>query len=296
MNPSTFVITGADGQLGRALRQKYPDAQALTSDDLDIGNEQAIKNFDWSDVTTILNVAGYTNVDGAETDEGKIQAEKVNSQGVQNLAEVAKAHDITLVHISTDYVFDGRTSPHTEVEPFSPLSVYGRTKAEGDKAVQLVSKYYILRTSWVIGEGKNFVRTMLELGQKGINPSVVSDQIGRLTFTSELVLAIDHLLSTGAPFGTYNLTNDGEPVSWSDITRKIFELAGFKNSVTDVTTKEYYEGKENIAPRPLQSTLDLTKIKATGFVPRDWQEDLAEYISNELRTTHVDAEQGANEK
>src|SRR5690606_10315692 len=121
--------------------------------------------------------------------------------------------------------------------------------------------YYILRTSWVIGEGKNFVRTMLELGQKGINPSVVSDQVGRLTFTSELVRAIDHLLTSKSPFGTYNVSNDGEPTSWADITREIFSLASLPNTVTDTSTAEYYKDKENIAPRPLQSTLDLSKIK-----------------------------------
>jgi dTDP-4-dehydrorhamnose 3,5-epimerase len=195
---------------------------------------------------------------------------------------VAAQKDITLIHISTDYVFDGTKNPHTEDEPFSPLSVYGASKAAGDLIVSLLPKYYILRTSWVIGEGKNFVRTMLGLGQRGINPSVVSDQIGRLTFTSELVRAIDHLLTRDAPYGTYNVSNDGPAASWADITRKIFEFADMSHTGTDVTTKEYYRDNDVIAPRPLQSTLDLSRLQSTGFSSNDWETELKNYISKEL--------------
>jgi dTDP-4-dehydrorhamnose 3,5-epimerase len=180
-------------------------------------------------------------------------------------------------------VFDGTQTPHTETEPFSPLSVYGQSKAAGDLVVSLLPKHYILRTSWVIGEGKNFVRTMLSLGEKGIAPTVVADQIGRLTFTSTLVSAIHHLLSTQSPYGTYNVTNSGESASWAEITRQIFKLAGYKLTVTDTTTDEYYAGKPGIAPRPLQSTLDLSKIEGTGFHSTDWHEDLADYIKKEQR-------------
>src|SRR5690606_14834870 len=209
-----------------------------------------------------------------------------------NLVAVAAQHDMTMVHISTDYVFDGTKDIHDEEEAFAPLSVYGASKAAGDIAVSLAPRFYILRTSWVIGEGKNFVRTMLDLGKKGISPTVVSDQIGRLTFTSELVRAINHLLTIDAPFGTYNVTNDGQSASWADITRKIFELAGIPNTVTDTTTAEYYAGKDGIAPRPLQSTLNLDKIQSTGFKSRDWVDDLKEYTHKELpRRPHADVEQ-----
>ncbi|HSX27210.1 MAG TPA: NAD(P)-dependent oxidoreductase [Patescibacteria group bacterium] len=277
----SILIVGGKGQLGLALRAKYPEARWVDIDELDITSKEAVESFDWSDIDTILNAAAYTNVDGAETEEGKKFARAVNAEAVANLAEVAKKKDATLVHISTDYVFDGTINPHTEDEPFSPLSVYGRTKAEGDKAVMGVPKHYLIRTSWVIGEGKNFVRTMLDLGKQGVNPTVVSDQVGRLTFTSELVLAIDHLLSVKAPFGTYNVSNDGEPASWAEITRTIFKEAGLENTVNNTTTEEYYKGKANIAPRPLQSTLDLGKIQTTGFKPRDWHEDLKEYVKKE---------------
>lgn len=296
MKPDSFLIIGANGQLGRALQEQYPQAQKADIDELDITDQESVDNYDWSKVSVILNAAAYTNVDGAESADGKEAAQSVNAEAVKNLAKVATQNDILLVHISTDYVFDGTHELHNEDEPFSPLSVYGKTKAAGDKAAATVPKHYILRTSWVIGEGKNFVRTMLELGKKGVNPSVVSDQVGRLTFTTELVRAIDHLLKTNAPFGTYNVSNDGQPASWADITREIFKDAGYNLSVTDTTTAEYFAGKPGIAPRPLHSTLDLSKIKTTGFTPRDWRDDLREYVNNEMRSSHLDAVQGADEK
>ncbi len=278
-----MFIVGAKGQLGLALQAQYPDAQSADIDELDITNKDSVENFDWSGIEIIFNAAAYTNVDGAESDEGRVSAWAVNADAVANLVAVSAQHDITLVHISTDYVFDGTKNPHTEDEPFSPLSVYGASKAAGDLVISLAPKFYIIRTSWVIGEGKNFVRTMLELGKKDISPSVVADQVGRLTFTSELVRAIDHLLASKASYGTYNLSNDGEPASWAEITRAIFEVANFKDlTVTDTTTEEYFAGKEGIAPRPLQSTLDLTKVQASGFTPREWKDDLVTYINKEL--------------
>lgn len=285
MDDSTFFIIGANGQLGTALREKYPNAKFADIDELDITDKSSVGAFDWSGITTVLNAAAYTNVDGAETQEGRIAAWKVNVEAVKYILEVCRKHDITLLHISTDYVFDGTKNPHTEDEPFSPLSVYGNTKAAGDALVSTLDKHYILRTSWVIGEGKNFVRTMLGLAEKGISPAVVDDQVGRLTFTSELVRGIDHLLSTNSPFGTYNLSNSGDSLSWADITRDIFKLSGHDElTVTNTSTEEYYKGKEGIAPRPLQSTLSLDKILATGFKSRDWREDLKEYIEKEQKS------------
>lgn len=280
MDDSKIFIIGAKGQLGLALQKQYPNAQWADIDELDITNRESVMKFDWSTVEYILNAAAYTNVDGAETSEGRSIAWKVNATAVAYLSEVAQQNDCTLVHISTDYVFDGTASIHDESENFSPLSVYGASKAAGDIAVSLTPKHYILRTSWVIGEGKNFVRTMLNLAEKNISPSVVSDQIGRLTFTSELVRAIDHLLQSKAPYGIYNLSNEGQSVSWADITREIFKLAGREDlTVTDITTAEYYKDKEDIAPRPLQSTLSLEKIHSIGFASTTWQEELKKYVS-----------------
>jgi dTDP-4-dehydrorhamnose reductase len=282
MNDSEIFIVGANGQLGTALRGKYPGAKSADINELDITKKSSMLGYDWSGIKYLLNAAAYTNVDGAETDEGRIAAWKVNALAVSYLTQVAAEHDITIVHISTDYVFDGSKETHTEEEDFSPLSVYGASKAAGDIIVALAPKHYILRTSWVIGEGKNFVRTMLGLAEKGVSPSVVADQIGRPTFTSELVSAIELLISKTPSYGTYNVSNGGDPASWADITRAIFEEAGHSElTVTDTTTEKYFAGKKNIAPRPLMSTLDLTKVEKIGFKAKDWRESLKSYIQKE---------------
>lgn len=281
---SRIFIVGANGQLGTALREKYPHARYADVGELDITDKSSVDNFDWSDITTIINAAAYTNVDGAETPEGRILAWQINAEGVANLVAVATQYDMTLIHVSSDYVFDGTKSPHTEDEVFSPLSVYGASKAAGDLAVSLAPKFYLMRTTWVIGEGKNFVRTMLGLAEKGVSPTVVADQVGRLTFTSELVRAIDHLLSANAAYGTYNITNDGPVMSWAEITREIFKMAGYDNlTVTNTTTEEYFSGKPGIAPRPLGSEMSLEKLRATGFTSKNWQDDLKLYIEKERR-------------
>jgi len=282
MDDSKFLITGANGQLGTALQAKYPNARATDAADLDISDVKSLQSFDWGNLTTILNAAAYTNVDGAETSEGRVAAWQVNAAAVANLAAIARQKDLKIIHLSTDYVFDGSQDNHKEDEPFSPLNVYGASKAAGDIALAQTPKHYLLRTSWVIGEGKNFVRTMLELSKKGIEPNVVNDQIGRLTFTSELIRAIDHLLSSESKFGTYNLTNGGEPASWADITRQIFQAAGFNLQVSDISTEEYFKDKPEAAVRPRFSTLDLSKIESTGFTSTDWRENLAEYVKREL--------------
>lgn len=278
MQPDIFII-GANGQLGTALRQLYPDARYADQGELDITNHAAVMAFDWSKVTHLINAAAFTNVDGAETPEGKMTAWRVNAEAVRNLTQAALEHDLTLVHISSDYVFDGSVATHDENEPFTPLGVYGQTKAAGDIVASLAPKHYIVRTSWVIGEGNNFVRTMANLAERDIKPNVVDDQVGRLTFTSTLADGIKHLIDTNAPYGTYNLSGDGESSSWADIAKIVYEESGKSaDDVTPVTTAEYYAGKDGIAPRPLQSTLDLAKIKAAGFTPPDWRDELNRYL------------------
>lgn len=284
MDPSTIVITGATGQLGKALQKQYPGARVADSQTLDISSEESVKSYDWSGVTHILNAGAYTNVDGAETADGRKQAWAVNATGAANLSKVASEHDLTLVHISSDYVFDGVNDNHNEDEALSPLSVYGASKAAGDIAVNLTPKHYIIRTSWLIGDGGNFVRTMLGLAGKNISPTVVHDQVGRLTFTSELVRAIDHLLNSKSPYGVYNVSNSGDSASWADITREIFsDLNRNDLTVSNTTTEEYFKDKPGVAPRPLKSTLDLTKLQETGFVSKDWKEELSEYLKGENR-------------
>lgn len=281
MQDSEILITGANGQLGKALHVKYPGARAVDSEELDITDAEAVGNFDWGGVKYILNAAAYTNVDGAENDEGQVTANAVNNLAVGNLAHLATEKEMTLVHVSTAYVFDGAKVSYTEDDAMNPLGNYGKSKAAGDEQALQTPKHYIIRTDSVIGDGKNFVRTMLGLAAKGINPSVVADQIIRPTFTNVLVEAIDFLLAHQAPYGIYNVTNEGEQVSWADFTRAIFREAGLDATVTDTTLAAYASSKPGIAPRPLHSVLDLHKIEALGFTPRDWHEDLKEYIAKE---------------
>jgi dTDP-4-dehydrorhamnose reductase len=282
LDDSQILIIGANGQLGHALQQLYPGAKKTDSGELDITDTAALKNFDWTGVAAIINAAAYTNVDGAESDAGRQAAKAVNDQAVGNLADIADEKNILLVQISTEYVFDGTKGPHKEDEPFTPLSIYGKTKAEGDKKAAKAPKHYIVRTSWLIGEGKNFVRTMLELGHRGISPNVVADQIGRPTFTSVLAMTIKFLIDNKAAYGTYNISNDGEPVSWADFTRAIFKEAEIDQTVIDTSTQKYFANKPGSAQRPLNSVLDLTKIKTVGFRPPDWRNDLKEYVKKEL--------------
>lgn len=279
MPPLRTVIVGANGQLGRALQALLPDAELLDLPGFDCTDAATVAAYPWRGVGTIVNAAAYTAVDAAETPEGRRACWAANVAGVGNLCRVAAAHRATLVHVSSDYVFDGTAELHTEDEPFSPLGVYGQTKAAGDALVGQLARHYLVRTSWVIGDGRNFVRTMADLATKGVSPSVVDDQFGRLTFTTDLAAGIVHLLSSGAPYGTYNLTGDGPVQSWCDIARDVFRLRGRSpEDVTGVSTDEYSAGKAT-APRPRHSALDLARIRATGFAPATSAERLAEYLS-----------------
>jgi dTDP-4-dehydrorhamnose 3,5-epimerase/reductase len=275
-----ILIIGTTGQLGRALLKALPAAVPITRDTLNLANPDSIKSFDFAPYRVVINAAGYTKVDAAETEAGRREAWAVNVGGVGALVEAARKHRFTLVHVSSDYVFDGSEPLHAETEPFSPRGVYGQTKAAGDALVGSLPAHYVLRTSWVIGDGQNFVRTMASLADRGVSPEVVDDQFGRLTFTTELSRAIVHLIETEAPHGTYNLSNNGDPMTWAGIARIVFAARGRDTgSVKSVTTAEYAAGKA-LAPRPRHSVLSLDKIISSGFRPADGMTQLQEYLSN----------------
>ena len=280
MDDKKIVITGANGQVGRALQKIYPQALALDREQLDITDQKAINEFNWDNTKVIINAAAWTDVDGAENPSNYNLVKTVNVDATRYLATAANQHDSTFVAFSSDYVFDGSQSIHNEDEPFFPLNVYGKTKADGDLAAATATKHYIIRTSWVIGDGRNFVSIMQDLAARDIRPLVVNDQIGRLTFTDTLARGIKHLLETNAPYGTYNLTNEGQPTSWAEIAKIVFEKSGKSPSdIQPVSTAEYFTDKPNTAKRPLQSTLDLTKIEKTGFIPEDWRDKLDKLFS-----------------
>ncbi|GAA3698904.1 bifunctional dTDP-4-dehydrorhamnose 3,5-epimerase family protein/NAD(P)-dependent oxidoreductase [Microlunatus aurantiacus] len=279
MPPPRRLVLGAGGQLGRALLTAWPDATGLTRADLDLTDPAALAGIDLSGYGVVVNAAAYTAVDAAETEQGRRVAWATNVAAVAALAHAAEEHRTTLVHLSSDYVFDGTVELHREDEPFSPLGVYGQTKAAGDAVVATVPRHYLLRTSWVIGDGKNFVATMASLADRGVAPSVVADQFGRLTFTDEIVRAVNHLLAVEAPYGTYNVSNGGPVTSWADIAREVYAARGQDPAtVTAVTAEEYGRGKD-LAPRPRHSALDLAKLSATGFRSRPAADRLAEYLA-----------------
>ncbi|WP_194411857.1 sugar nucleotide-binding protein [Microbacterium cremeum] len=282
------LIVGANGQLGRALRSEFGESDAIeyaTRDSIDLASPHLTTARRWRDYGTIINAAAYTAVDTAETPTGRVASWAANVQGVANLAGVATRNGIVLVHVSSDYVFDGTVDrPYREDDPLSPLGVYGQTKAAGDAVVATVPRHYIVRTSWVIGDGNNFVRTMASLARKGIDPAVVDDQIGRLTFASDIARGIRHLITAGAPFGTYNLTSDGSPMSWADVARLVYEITGHDpNRVRPVTTDDYFAAATTpVAPRPRNSLLDLSRIVESGFTPPIAEQRLREFLTHKI--------------
>lgn len=302
MAPRRTLVTGCDGQLGRAVRT-LADERGLSRwfdfagrGEFDLSDPDEYGKVDWTLYGTVINCGAYTAVDKAEAPEGRRAAWAANAQGPALLARACAEHGITLVHVSSDYVFDGTREEHSEDEPLSPLGVYGQSKAAGDVAVANCPRHYIVRSSWVVGEGRNFVRTMAALSDRCADPddglgqvTVVDDQFGRLTFTRDMAEGIFWLLgyrdgdvepTEPAPCGTYNLTGSGRAASWADVAAKVFGLRnGNADAVVPVSTAEYYAGAEGpVSPRPGHSALDLSKIRAAGFEPRDWGRELEGYV------------------
>ena len=304
MAPRRTLVTGANGQLGRAVKALAEERGIADSfdfgdrDEFDFSDPADYSKVDWTLYGTVINCGAYTAVDAAETPEGRKAAWAANAQGPALLAKACAEHGITLVHVSSDYVFDGAREEHGEDEPFSPLGVYGQTKAAGDIAVANFPRHYIVRSSWVIGDGKNFVRTMAALSDRCADPddalnrvTVVNDQFGRLTFTRDMAEGIFWLLgyrdgdkepSSPCEPGTYNLTGSGRVASWADIASKVFELRnGNADAVKPVSTIEYYaSAKGSASLRPARSMLGLSKIEAVGFLPAGWEEALEDYLCN----------------
>lgn len=304
MTPKRTLVTGCNGQLGRAVRA-LAEERGLAEwfdycdiDTFDLSDPAAYQGIDWSLYGSVINCGAYTAVDKAETPEGRVICWKANATGPALMARVCAEHGITLVHVSSDYVFDGTCELHYEDESLAPMGVYGQSKAAGDLAVGGAPKHYIVRSSWVIGDGRNFVKTMIALSDRvasGELPqvTVVNDQAGRLSFTKDMAEGIFWLLgyregdsepSEPALYGTYNLTGSGEPKSWAQVAKRVFDLAnGNADKVTPVTTAEYYASVEGpISPRPEHSAMDLSKIAAAGFNPPDWEQRLDEYVKSEL--------------
>lgn len=270
-----ILVTGADGQLGRALRTALgPRGDFYARAEFDITDPPELNYRQYS---AIINAAAYNQVDQAETE--RAQAWYVNAEGPANLARIATEHDLTFVHVSTDYVFDGRKESYAEDDPVAPLNFYGATKAAGDTAATTAPKHYVVRTQWVYGEGGNFVDTMRDLASRDIKPQVVHDQVGRLTWAKDLAEAIVHLLDTRAEYGIYNVTGTGDAVGRDQIAMAIFIALGHDPAEVHPISTADYHGDQPHAERPPRSVLDTARIEATGFTPTNWRVGLALYLA-----------------
>lgn len=273
-----ILITGSNGMLGHDLREVLKDNHDLvltTSKTLDITDKKQVMDFIGdSKPDIVINSAAYTDVDGCE--ENKDLAYAVNGEGVRNLALACREVDCALLHISTDYVFDGTArDPIAEDGEIGPISVYGKSKLEGEKAIlEILDKYFIVRTAWLYGiNGRNFPKTMLELAENHSEITVVYDEVGTPTYTPDLAYGISQLIETDK-YGVYHLTNSGS-CSWCEFSRLIFEIADKDVKVIPVTASEFARP----APRPSYSVLENKNWIDNGFKPlRDYKEAIKEYI------------------
>ena len=282
------LLIGADGMLGGELRERLEkkyEVVGTTLQTLDITDREAVlKKAKEVKPYFIINCAAYTNVDGCEVNYDL--ANSVNGLAVANIAEAAKENDSTFIHISTDYVFDGKLDVekiYTEDMIPGPISAYGKTKLIGEKNAEKAEKYYILRTAWLYGlGGKNFVKTMLKLSETHDELKVVCDQHGSPTSTTTLCEIIEGIMEKEPAYGVYHSTNEGF-TTWYDFTVKIMELAGRSTKVYPVTSEEYKQMNPASSDRPKNSMLSKEKLKNAGIVPSNWEDALANYLKEELK-------------
>ena len=295
-----IFVTGVCGQLGHDvmleaqkrgheavgsdIHAAYAGAETAVAEmpyvSLDITDSDAVKNIIGQiSPDVVVHCAAWTAVDAAEDEENKEKGFAINVKGTENIAKAAKELDCKMVYISTDYVFSGKGSEPwaADCKDYAPLSVYGTTKLQGEQAVSsILDKFFIVRIAWVFGlNGKNFIKTMLNVGKKFDTVRVVCDQIGTPTYTYDLSrLLVD--MCESEKYGYYHATNEGGFISWYDFTCEIFRQAGYDTRVVPVTTEEYGVSK---AARPFNSRLDKSKLIENGFEPLpDWRDALCRYL------------------
>ena len=297
-----IFVTGVAGQLGHDVMNELEkrgyegigsdvaaeytgiqDGSAVTKMayvSLDITDKAAVeKTLTEIHPDVVVHCAAWTAVDMAEDDDKVAKVRAVNAGGTENIALVCKKLNCKMVYISTDYVFDGQgeTPWDPDCKDYKPMNVYGQTKLEGELAVSgNLDKYFIVRIAWVFGvNGKNFIKTMLNVGKTHDTVRVVKDQIGTPTYTYDLARLLVDMIETDK-YGYYHATNEGGYISWYDFTKEIYRQAGYKTEVLPVTTAEYGLSK---AARPFNSRLDKSKLVEVGFTPLPtWQDALSRYL------------------
>ena len=289
-----FLVTGVGGQLGHDVLNELDKRgyEAVGTDildevqssfpyvKLDITNESEVaKAIATIRPDVIVHCAAWTAVDAAEDEENREKVTAINSNGTRYIAQAARTADAKMIYISTDYVFDGTGERPWQPDDrnYAPLNVYGQSKLDGEMAVSgLLDKYFIVRIAWVFGKnGKNFIKTMLNVGKTHDEVRVVNDQIGTPTYTYDLARLLVDMAETDK-YGYYHATNEGGYISWYDFTCEIYRQAGLATKVTPVTTAEYGLSK---AARPFNSRLDKSKLTENGFTPLPtWQDALSRYL------------------
>ncbi len=297
-----ILVTGVGGQLGHDVMNELhkrghvgigsdiaptysgvQDGSAVTGmpyECLDITDEAAVTAvLEQVKPDAVIHCAAWTAVDAAEDEENKEKVRAINVLGTQYIAQNCKALDCKMMYISTDYVFNGQGSEpwQPDCKDYAPLNCYGETKLGGELAVaQTLEKFFIVRIAWVFGlNGKNFIKTMLNVGKRYDTVRVVNDQIGTPTYTLDLARLLVDMIET-EKYGYYHATNEGGYISWYDFTCEIFRQAGYSTKVESVTTQEYGLSK---AARPFNSRLDKSKLAQCGFTPLpDWKDALERYL------------------
>lgn len=277
------LVTGGDGQLGRAIEMVFPKKETffVTKSDFDITDrEKTLYFINTIRPEVVIHTAAYTDVDGCERNKKLAQA--VNVGGTKNIAFACQKIDANLVYISTDYVFDGKKkNPYTEADRPNPLSFYGKTKLYGEEIAKTSPKYLIIRTAWLFGEGKNFVKTILQIARQKSEIKVVADQIGSPTYALDLAKAIYKLVYglriMNQQSEIYHITNSGQ-CSWYQFACEIIKIKRLKTKIIPITTADWQVIKPDSAKRPLYSVLDCSKIKKLGIAMRPWQEALKDYL------------------
>lgn len=279
-----ILITGVNGQLGfdalKELKKRGHETFGVDIEEMDITDKASVDRvMEEIKPSAVLHCAAWTAVDLAEEEENRKKVRDINVNGTAYIAEACKRVGAKLAYISTDYVFDGQgeTPWKPDCKDFRPLSVYGQTKLDGEIAVaNTLERFFIVRIAWVFGiNGKNFVKTMLDVGKKRESVRVVRDQIGTPTYTFDLARLLADMIET-EKYGYYHATNEGGYISWYEFTKEIYRQAGLKTEVIPVTTAEYGMSK---AVRPFNSRLDKSKLIEKGFTPLPtWQDALARYL------------------
>lgn len=279
------LVTGVKGQLGfdvvRELTARGYDAVGVDVEEMDITDKGAVDSFLTAcKPDAVVHCAAWTAVDLAEEKENQAKVRAINVSGTQYIASACQKLGCKMLYISTDYVFDGQgeTPWQPDCKAYKPLNVYGQTKLEGELAVaETLEKYFIVRIAWVFGiNGKNFMKTMLNVGKKYDSVRVVNDQIGTPTYTFDLSRLLVDMLET-EKYGYYHATNEGGYISWYDFTKEIYRQAGLQTQVIPVTTAEYGLSK---AARPFNSRLDKSKLVENGFTPLpNWQDAVGRYLT-----------------